>query len=335
MKTKIISSLQAKVFIYSFLIVNLLSQTTLLAQYKFKNNSMDLRPEIKNLGLSVKEQGGRGTCTIFCTTFLIEYMTSKKYNLKNVDYSEEYLNAATNRAINQKSDGSFFSEAIIGYSSYGIVNETDAPYKQNFDSEYLQSNEKTTLALLDKGKQNRFLEGEVIVTNNTNGPGLSNTQFEQLLAFLDSGNPLGIGFAGNDKDGVLFEVEKGKFAYQSAKLGTPETYGHSVPIIGYKVDTKVPGGGYVIFRNSAGSTWGDEGYGYMTFEYVQKYTYDFLIFNHLPPQIKVNAPELEKRFLAKKDILTKQISSIRQNSIFQLPVVDFKRSNEQIKRMRK
>ena len=40
----------------------------------------------------------------------------------------------------------------------------------------------------------------------------------------------------------------------------------------------VSGGGYVIFRNSAGPDWGDHGYGYMPFSYLKAYCNDVIVY---------------------------------------------------------
>src|SRR5436190_23586245 len=54
---------------------------------------VDLRPEIASLGISIRpNQGGRGTCSVFAMTFLLEFMYAKNYGSKNADFSEEYLN---------------------------------------------------------------------------------------------------------------------------------------------------------------------------------------------------------------------------------------------------
>ena len=89
-----------------------------------------------------------------------------------------------------------------------------------------------------------------------------------------------------------------------------DPYAHSVPLVGYKMDKKFPGGGYFIFRNSGGVSWGDTGYGYMTFRFVKDYAYDTLYFINdktVKPVGKIDLNLIEKRFLMRKDIL-------RQNS---------------------
>jgi hypothetical protein len=50
--------------------------------------------------------------------------------------------------------------------------------------------------------------------------------------------------------------------------------GHSVDLVGYKSSNAFPGGGYFIFRNSWGTGFGTAGYGFMSFEYANKYVND-------------------------------------------------------------
>ena len=50
--------------------------------------------------------------------------------------------------------------------------------------------------------------------------------------------------------------------------------GHSIAFVGYKVSDNFPGGGYLVFRNSWGNGFMEDGYGYMSFDYANKYTND-------------------------------------------------------------
>ncbi len=281
-----------------------------------KNKSVDLRPQINQMGMAVRDQAPRGTCTLFATTFLIEYWTGRDKSLKNVDFSEEYLAAAARRASIDKSDNYFFSEAAAGYEEYGIVEEKDVPYQKvnPINASYLQDDSPTTLALLEKGKKNRMLESEVLLgPNNAQGkPGLSDEQFKRILTQLDKQNPVAVGYAG---------VSSMTFV----QVGTPVSvivdgfgeaqYGHTVPLVGYVLDAKVPGGGYVIIRDSGGPNVGDKGYWYMGFNYLRKFVYDVLIFAKTPPNLlatnpTVNKDFIQKRWLRRKDILM-QNSQVR------------------------
>lgn len=55
--------------------------------------------------------------------------------------------------------------------------------------------------------------------------------------------------------------------------------GHSVALVGFKFSNLFPGGGYFILRNSWDTTFGDAGYAYVSFDFVQKYAND-LVYYH-------------------------------------------------------
>ena len=50
--------------------------------------------------------------------------------------------------------------------------------------------------------------------------------------------------------------------------------GHSIDLVGYKASNAFPSGGYFIFRNSYGTGFGAEGYGFMSFDHAKKYVND-------------------------------------------------------------
>jgi C1A family cysteine protease len=45
--------------------------------------------------------------------------------------------------------------------------------------------------------------------------------------------------------------------------------GHAVLAIGYQDDEDIQGGGYIIIKNSWGENWGDGGYAYLTYEWLE------------------------------------------------------------------
>jgi hypothetical protein len=65
---------------------------------------------------------------------------------------------------------------------------------------------------------------------------------------------------------------------QEARANDGRVVRHSVALVGYGEGKEFPGGGYFIFRNSWGPEWGDEGYGYMPFDYVLKYANDLVVY---------------------------------------------------------
>jgi C1A family cysteine protease len=50
--------------------------------------------------------------------------------------------------------------------------------------------------------------------------------------------------------------------------------GHSIDLVGFHEGREFPGGGYFIFRNSFGSGFGQDGYGFVSFAYIREYSND-------------------------------------------------------------
>ncbi|HEX7153619.1 MAG TPA: C1 family peptidase [Thermoanaerobaculia bacterium] len=238
---------------------------------------VDLRPEIAALGLTVKSQGARGTCSVFASTFLIEYMTCREKKTSHLDYAEEYLNAVTNLAAfnNTPGDGDFFHAIAEGYRQFGIVPEAALPYQAAFNPE-LKPDEK----LLAAGKAARFLAG--FTTVGAHSPrGLDDDQLAAVLQQLDDGVPVAMGFHGSN---TIVTTTFGRIvALDGMKNENSGAFAHSVPIVGYVARLGLPGGGgYFIYRDSGGPGAGDHGYGYFTFNYARKYVYDFVVYRRKP-----------------------------------------------------
>lgn len=55
-----------------------------------KGARRDLRPQIRDLGIPIRNQGGRGTCSVHAITFVLEYVYTRHKNLAYRNLSEEY-----------------------------------------------------------------------------------------------------------------------------------------------------------------------------------------------------------------------------------------------------
>ena len=105
--------------------------------------------------------------------------------------------------------------------------------------------------------------------------GLQASQLLAILFQLKQGRPVAAG---------LRWPKEGKFATEKilgvTLMKTPPPAdvvdGHSIDFVGYKVSKAFPGEGYLIFRNSWGIGFGDNGYGYMSFDYASKYVNDLV-----------------------------------------------------------
>ncbi len=58
--------------------------------------------------------------------------------------------------------------------------------------------------------------------------------------------------------------------------------GHSIDLVGFRESSAFPGGGYFIFRNSFGPSFGNHGYGFVSFQYLRTYSNDAIAISPPP-----------------------------------------------------
>ncbi len=220
--------------------------------------SVDLRPLFKKWGLSRRQQGPRGTCSVFAVTGALEFAIANKQQ-QGTRLSVEFLNWAAHKAVNRTVDGGFFSELWKGYETNGICPEEDQPYQHQFDV-HLQP-EATTMEHAAKLRTLDLTLHWIKEWNPHNG--LTDAQMNEIKVTLAKQWPVCGGFRWPKK--AVWEA-------QTLQMCPPEEVfdGHSVLLVGYKDDAGQPGGGVFLIRNSGG----DGSDGYMPYAYVQEYMND-------------------------------------------------------------
>ena len=91
---------------------------------------VDLRPEIQSFGLAVRDQGSRGTCSVFALTFLLEYAYDSRLNGGFSALSEEYLNYVAHLVLGTSGDGGFFDQLDNGYQAWGMATAAEEPTRR-------------------------------------------------------------------------------------------------------------------------------------------------------------------------------------------------------------
>ncbi|MBM4033076.1 MAG: C1 family peptidase [Planctomycetes bacterium] len=239
----------------------------------FELPNEDLRPSIQKLALQLRDQGGRGTCSVHAMTFLLEYMYATRKNLNFHDLSEEYLNYAANLVSGKMVDGDFFSNLDLGYQKWGAYPEALVPYKAIFDPKY-----KVPQAYMDVGKKWVRFGADFIKPWNAN-TGATMGQLYEVFIYLEKNTPVAIGMWWPKPGFFKTTTIKGVDVMAAPQKRNVDCVdGHSVAIVGYRKDPAFPGGGYFIFRNSWGANWGDQGYGYLPFDYALKYANDLVAY---------------------------------------------------------
>jgi alpha-galactosidase len=225
----------------------------------------NLRPLFEKYGMTVRDQGGRGTCSVFAIVGLMEFEYAHLLG-ERVNLSVEYLNWASNAVTGETEDGSFFSDALTGLHKYGICEDSLFPY---YSRNYTKKVAPSAAALRD-GKTRKTGETVWIKEWDPN-TGMSWDQIEQVKAQIRAYHPVAIGFQWPKNEEQYRKVVNGMMTVPPRE-GVFD--GHSIIMVGYKEDKSAPGGGYFIFRNSHGTGYGDGGYGKMPYEYLSKYAND-------------------------------------------------------------
>ena len=205
--------------------------------------SVDLRK-----GFSViRNQGKLGACTSFSMASIFEYILNQGDMTKKHCLSPRFLyyNVSDKNADGTIIDkGSSFYNNIHSLGKQGICEENLCPFDEKFNT-----------APTDEAKEDALAR---LVTKAEN----VNVSHRDLTAALTEGHPIGISLKvfdsfGKSHKGFIFrptdkELKSSDFGY------------HAMVICGYSEKEKV----YIV-RNSWGEAFGDHGYCYIPFSYIE------------------------------------------------------------------
>lgn len=223
-----------------------------------ESKGADLRPRFDQWGLARSLQKDRPTCSAFTVVGALEFAIAQRQG-HTPRLSVEFLNWAANKTCGDREDGGFFSDLWKGYSAYGICTAEEGPYQARFDASLTPSPEALADAKprLHYGLRLNWIKEWDVTT------GLTKSQLQRIQQTLDRGWPVCSGLrwpkAERWVDGVL-------------QMCPPEAVrdGHSVLVVGYREDSAQPGGGVLLFRNTA-----NEGRdGQMPYAYAEAYMND-------------------------------------------------------------
>ena len=236
--------------------------------------SVDLRPVFAHWGTEPRRQGARNTCSAFVVSGALEYALADLQR-RGTRLSVEFLNWASNQAIGKADDGGFFSDLWKGFAAYGICPEADLPYRARFDPKLQPSDEAMAHArkLRSLGLDLHWIKRWDVTT------GLTEEEFLEIQQTLARRWPVCAGLRWPKR-----ERWEGEVLQWADADGVRD--GHSVLVVGYRDDPAQPGGGVLLFRNTANG--GRDGA--MTYRYARTYINDAAWIGHGPASASAKPP---------------------------------------------
>ena len=223
--------------------------------------SVDLREHCS----PVEDQGMLGSCTAQAGVGIIEYYERKAFG-RHIDASRLFLYKVTRNLMKMNGDtGAYLRTTMGAMVLFGVPPEEYWTYtddEKSFDRE--------PPAFCYAFAQNY----QAIKYFRHDPPGTSaNTLLEKVKSYLSSGHPAMFGFTVYSS---IEQAEKtGRIPFPSPKERIEG--GHAIVAVGYdekmKIKNKYGKGettGALLIRNSWGKGWGEEGYGWLPYEYVLK-----------------------------------------------------------------
>ena len=208
----------------------------------------------------VEDQGNLGSCTANAGVGLIEFFERRAFG-KHIDASRLFLYKVTRNVSGLTGDtGAYLRDTMKAMVLFGVPPETQWPYViEDFEMEpsafcyaYAQNFQATEYYRLDP-------------------PGTDRDELlQRIKANLAASLPSMFGFSVFSS---IDQMDGGEIPYPSrheSHMG-----GHAVVAIGYDDAKEIenPNDGYVstgafLIRNSWGEAWGEDGYGWLPYDYV-------------------------------------------------------------------
>lgn len=215
-----------------------------IKEYIPTDKELPVSKDIRNRFSSIKSQGNQGSCVSFGLVSMVEYYLNSSLN--NKDLSEAFVYYTTREMTNETANdnGVSIENAISSLKSNGVCVEELCPYDEKvFD--------RKPCSEAYKDAQNRCISDAERLNNN----------IRDIKSAISDGHPIIASFR------VFKSLEKNTDGFipmpSDYELSEPEQF-HAMVICGYNDSNK-----YFIVRNSWGTHFGRQGYGYMPYGYVR------------------------------------------------------------------
>ncbi len=212
----------------------------------------------------VEDQGFLGSCTAHAGVGVVEYYENKAFG-KYIDASRLFLYKVTRNIVHLAGDtGAFLRSTMGALVLFGAPPEEYWPYvTDDFDKE--------PTAFCYSFAQNY----QTIKYYKHDPPGTSkDVLMNRIKTYLAAGHPSMFGFSVYNSIDQAQKAGKIPFPCKGEKI----LGGHAVAAVGYDDKMKINNTGRcgiettgaLLIKNSWGTAWGENGYGWLPYEYVLK-----------------------------------------------------------------
>jgi C1A family cysteine protease len=213
----------------------------------------------------VEDQGNLGSCTAQAGAGIIEYYERKSFR-RHIDASRLFLYKVTRNLMKMKGDtGAYLRSTIGAMVLFGVPPEEYWPYTDSPD-DFDKEPPAFCYSFAQNYKTLRYYRHDP-------PSAAAGDILDRVKTYLAAGHPAMFGFT------VYSSIEQ---AAGSGRIPFPSPLdkiegGHAVAAVGYDDKMRIRnryGGeeseGALLLRNSWGRNWGEEGYGWLPYEYLRK-----------------------------------------------------------------
>jgi C1A family cysteine protease len=211
----------------------------------------------------VEDQKMLGSCTAHAGVGIIEYYERKAFG-RHIDASRLFLYKVTRNLMKMKGDtGAYLRTTMGAMVIFGAPPEDYWPYTDE-ESEFDKEPAAFCYAFAQNYKTLKYYRHDP--------PGVSaNAILERVKTYLAGGHPAMFGFTVYDS--IEQAEDTGRIPFPSPKEKIEG--GHAVIAVGYDDKMKIKNKsskeetiGALLIRNSWGKAWGEDGYGWLPYEYL-------------------------------------------------------------------
>lgn len=231
-----------------------------IKRIKFSRTKQPTKVDLREWCSSIEDQGELGSCTAHAGIGLLEYFERRAFG-NYVDASRLFLYKTTRNLMKTKGDmGANLRTTMHALTLFGAPPEDYWPYRiTDFDKE-------PTSFCYAFAQNFQAIQYYRLDPPNTTKPAL----LDQIKSNLAAGLPAMFGFT------VYSSIESAATtgAIPFPNKGEKVVGGHAIIAVGYDDSKRIfitkrhATQGAFLIRNSWGKSWGEQGYGWLPYEYV-------------------------------------------------------------------